>query len=568
MKLFKAITLFLSTAFVFGALAACNAPQSSNPSSTPSNSSSSSAEEENYIYPADNFTDWAIPLSGDGEDFNRYECEEGYYQISLPAGREVFYSFSVRSEGQYALYSLDGANGITVTRYDAHTHYIPTDDNGRYTGEQADETEGNNFYSRVNCSTKHFNAQWRATYGLKAESATTVKVRFVWIDEALPDPETIETKITAKEIVGVAADGETGKSAIVVPYTSEYFYDADCELAFTPLGGGEPVYKKGFYRLGTPEKKGEIIYAAITSVPDRMFDKTFATIQYDGNNLTLQTGTAENGDYLVNNYVDFIMSNGGEVDNANGGVPVEGDPTKLCYENVTNKDGLYPVNQELFEFLNYYVQKNSVPSIDESISKSAYWLAPCYYYAAVEAGTRNHPLSLRVGDTEIEIEENGYVYCAIAENGTFTLSCNDVGASAAINGVRHDAPFAITVEKAAVNEILVAFPNASPASGTLTLTLAKTQGTQDNPLTLTTGSIQATPVKLLTTTGVQYSVCYAFTATADGTLSLSFPASLQASCLEQASENGELSIEITSGGRYVIVFISETDAPFTLEVTL
>ena len=568
MKLFKAITLFLSTAFVFGALTTCNAPQNSSQSSTPSSSSSSSAEEEKYVYPADNFKDWATPLSGDGSDYNRYECVEGYYQIELPANREVFYSFAVRSEGQYALYSLDGANGVTVTRYDAHSHYIPTDDNGRYVGEQADATEGDNFYSRVNCSTKHFNTQWRATYGFKSTSATTVKVRFVWFDEALPDPQTIETKITAKEIVGVAADGETGKTAIVVPYTSDYFYDADCELAFTPIGGGEPVYKKGFYRLGTPEKKGEIIYVAITSVPERMFDKTFATIQYDGNNLTLQTGTAANGDYLVNNYVDFIMSNGGEVDNANGGIPVEGDPTKLCYENVTNKDGLYPVNRELFEFLQYYVQKNSVPSIDESVAKSAYWLAPCYYYAAVETGSKNHPLPLQTGDTQIEIEENGYTYCAIADNGTFTLSCNTVGASAAINGVRHDAPFSITVEKAAVEEILVGFPSATPASGTLTLTLTKAQGTQDNPLALTTGTSQATPVEILTTTGMQYSVCYAFAATENGTLSLSFPDSIQATCLEQTSENGTLSIEVEKSGNYVIVFTSNTGEPFTLEVTL
>ena len=143
MKLFKTITLFLSTAFVFGALASCNAPQSGS-QSTPqsgSQSSTSSTEEEKYIYPADNFTDWATPLSGNGADFNRFECTEGYYKIDVPASGEVFYSFSVRSEGQYALYSLDGAAGVTVTRYDATTQYIPTDDNGRYIGEVADETE-------------------------------------------------------------------------------------------------------------------------------------------------------------------------------------------------------------------------------------------------------------------------------------------------------------------------------------------------------------------------------------------------------------------------------------------
>lgn len=573
MKLVKKVALFLSTAFVFGALgalAACGERQSSSQSSTQSSSatsSSSASEEETYIYPADNFSDWATPLSGDGSEYNRFECTEGYYQIQVPANGEVFYSFSVRSDGQYALYSLDSASGVTVMRYDASTDYIPMDDNGRYVGEQADETDGNNFYSRLNCSAKHFTSQWRATYGFKAEQATTVKVRFVWIDEALPEPKTIETKITAKEIVGVAENGEAGKTAIVVPYASEYFYDKDCELAFTPIGGGEPVYKKGFYRLGTPENKGAVIYVAITSIPERMFDKTFATIQYDGNNLSLQTGTADNGDYLMNNYVDFIMNNGGVVDNANGGVPVEGDPTKLCYENVVNDDGLFPVNQELFEFLNYYVRKNTVPSIDETVAKSAHWLAPCYYYAQVEMGTKAHPLPLQTGDTEIVIEENGYTYCAIAENGTFTLSCNTEKASVVVNGIRYDAPFAIHVEKEAVEEVVVGFPSASPAQGTLILTLAKAQGTQGNPLSLTIGTVQATPLKILTENGVKYSVCYAFTATTDGTLTLTLPHSVQAECLEKISENGTLTLTVSAGGTYVIVCTAENHTTFTLETT-
>ncbi len=568
MKLVKKLALFLSTAFVFGvlgALTACGETQSSSQSAPQSNSatsSSSASEEEKYIYPADTFSDWANPLSGDGSEYNRFECTEGYYQIQVPANGEVFYSFSVRSDGQYALYSLDSANGVTVTRYPAESEYINYNE-----AEEADILEDGTFYSRVNCSAKHFTSQWRATYAFKAETATAVKVRFVWIDDPLPEPKTIVTDISAKEIVGVAENGDVGKTAIVVPYASAYFYDADCELAFTPIGGGEPVYKKGFYRLGTPESKGAVIYVAITSVPERMFDKTFATIQYDGNNLSLQTGTAENGDYLMNNYVDFIMNNGGVVDNANGGVPVEGDPTKLCYENVVNDDGLFPVNQELFEFLNYYVRKNTVPSIDETVAKSAHWLAPCYYYAQVETGTKAHPLPLQTGDTEIVIEENGYTYCALAENGTFTLSCSTEKASVVVNGIRYDAPFAIHLEKEAVEEIVVGFPSASPAQGTLILTLAKAQGTPEVPLSLTIGSAQTTPLKILTTNGVKYSVCYAFTATTDGTLTLTFPHSVQAECLEETSENGELTVAVETGGTYLIVFTTENQTSFTLETT-
>ena len=154
MKTIKTWALFLSAAFVFGALAACNPDASSSSSSQDSSvssidSSSSIESEEKYIYPTDNFTAWATPLSGDGGEYSRFECIEGYYQIQVPASGRVFYSFAVRSEGQYALYSLDSASGVTVTRYDATTDYI------NYDGEEADALEDGTFYSRVNGSLKH-----------------------------------------------------------------------------------------------------------------------------------------------------------------------------------------------------------------------------------------------------------------------------------------------------------------------------------------------------------------------------------------------------------------------------
>ncbi len=567
MKLIKKWTLFLSAALAFGALTACNPETSSNSSSenssvSSSDSSSSNESEEKYIYPTENFTAWATPLSGDGGEYSRFECVEGYYQIQVPASGKVFYSFSVRSEGQYALYSLDSAAGVTVTRYDATTDYI------NYDGEEADVLEDDTFYSRVNCSLKHFNAQWRATYAFEAETATTVNVRFVWIAEPLPEPETIVTDVSAKQIAGVAKNGEAGKTAIPVPYTSEYFFDEDCELAFTPIGGGEPVYKKGFYRLGTPQNKGEIIYVAITSVPERMFDKTFATIQYDGNNLTLQTGTAENGDYLLNNYVDFIMNNGGLVDNANGGVPVEGNPNKLCYQNVTNKDGMFPVNAELFEFLNFYVKKNTPPMIDESVSPAAYWLAPCYYYAEVDEGTKGYPFALQTGETSVVVPENRYVYCSIEETGYYVLSCDTVGASVAINGVAYHAPFAITLQAEAIEEILIGFPTATPASGTAVLTLEEAQGVESNPLSLALGSVEITPVKTLTAEGIKYVAAYEYTATQNGTLTITLPSNASVEVLGEKSENGKLTVALETGGVYLIVFSAESEQSFTVEISL
>jgi hypothetical protein len=115
--------------------------------------------------------------------------------------------------------------------------------------------------------------------------------------------------------------------------------------------------------------------------------------------------TDENGNYLTN-------------------------PNKNCYQNYCNSDGLYPVNAELFSFLNLYVQKNKpidAEITDEDWSKQAdwLWLSACYFYVPLTEGTEQNPLTLAVGEYELSLPALDMFYCTIKEEGTYKITCSD-----------------------------------------------------------------------------------------------------------------------------------------------
>ncbi len=337
-----------------------------------------------------------------GSEYNRYEGEEGEYVIQLTAGKTHYYSFSVKSAGQYALETLEVNDNVSIARHSANESYLSP------VGTPATEQEDGTLISKVTCTQVYFNSSWRATYAVTAEASGTLRIRFYRLGDAPPDPKYIVTKVVAEEIVGRAPEGPAEEEAVQVPWLVKdnptYFYDEDYEMTFIDLVTGEEKTARGFYRYGyKTDLNAPVIWAAITSSSERYLENTsFSALESPGINLTIQTGTRPSThpdvqDILQNNYVDFIMNNGGIIDSITE-KPVEGDATKLCYMNVTNSDGLYPVNQELFEFLNYYTQKNP-PFIDDgvNIARENYWLAPCYYYQSVVSGTQNKPIVLQTG---------------------------------------------------------------------------------------------------------------------------------------------------------------------------
>ncbi len=353
---------------------------------------------------------------GRGEEYSRLELTEGCYTVETIRNDEVsnaiWLSFSVKEAGQYMLYSVDNNNKAKATRYDASTAFVPT------IGVEARVDENGDFYSYVNCSENYFSNEWRATFRIKANAGTLVKLCFVKISDPVWTPKSVYTYVYPTEINGQKApDGGEGNKKTVVPYDSKYYYS-------DPTTGGD-----GYYHLET----GEIIFAAISSSPERLLlNGSFSVIHYEGSALNLPNGTNADGNYNILNYVPFIMNcmYDDDIFATDENEKYLINPDKNCYQNYCNTDGLYPVNAELFKFLNLYVQKNK--PIDAEITDEDWknqadwlWLSACYYYAPLNEGIESNPLNLTVGEYQITLPAADIYYCTIKEEGTYKITCSD-----------------------------------------------------------------------------------------------------------------------------------------------
>ncbi len=410
-----------------------------------------------------------------GSAYNRYEGEEGEYLIELSAGKTNYYSFSVNRTGTYALTTLEVKTGFSITRVDANEHYV----NETETYPATLQTD-NTWISEAVCPasyTENDISYWRATYKITSNVNGVVAVKFSRIGDAPREPETIITPVTAQEIVGKAQNPSETDEAKEVPWLStdnpSYFYDEDYEMTFYDLETGEERTARGFYRYGEESNvNAPVIWVAITKTPPRYFEgDSFSTIS--ASNLVLQTGTdPETGNYLLNNYVDFIMNNGGRVDQITG-EPEPGDEDMLCYMNAVNNDGLYPVNQELFDFLQYYVKKNPpIVGDDVNIEKADFWLAPCYYYEARIPGSEGYPIVLTESETSVSVGMTNTYYKIDATTEKRVTIEGSAGLIAYLDGKNHGVSgdgFSITVD-VPVGGITFILKTATPGEYTVTVT--------------------------------------------------------------------------------------------------
>ncbi len=452
-------------------------------------------------------------VAGTGKAYDWFELSlDGHYEI--PIGRDgiVWVNFGVEEAGQYMLYSIEN-NGVTVQRHDASAHYIPIDGNGNYIGHDARVLDDGNFISTVNCGEAYYNEQWRATFSFKGKSGSYAKIHIVKIDTFAWIPGYAHIDAIPEQINGqVAPEGADGKALTVVPYSATYFLDDD-----------------GYYRMGTPENPGELIYLAVTATAPRMLlDKSFCVIQYEGNNLSVPFGTTVEGDYLLKSYAAFFMNNGGDI---SGETPA--DPNANCYQNFVNSDGMYPVNEELYEFLQLYIQKNKPMDIpddiwdNEALREKCAWLAPCYYYADLEPGTKNFPISLEIGENTITTKAMDYTYYNLkyfnsVSEGTITyctMTCEDANAVLLIGDETYTGPFSVTFECNDVNgtTFMLGAADGSATSYTVTITTFGT-GSVDEPITLTDGNNTLNPIKIETFNTPIYEAYYKYVASADGDL--------------------------------------------------
>ncbi len=399
--------------------------------------------------PADQYFDLVIPCehnmsncpdcdyTGSGEKENRVQLTEGCYTVKMRSNGELWLSFSVSQAGQYVLYSVDGAKTVKATRFNANDAYIP-DEGIAAVVKGEGETDGN-FFSYVNCGENYYNAAWRATYRLRGAIDEEIKVCFVRIGEPVWQPKRVSVTMHAEQINGVKAEDMPDDMQLLdVPYDSQYFY-------YAKENGGD-----GYYHLGTEDAVGEIIYAAIDKKAARLFhDNKFTAILKNANTaLNLYAGTDEDENYVIRNYTPFIMNwidenatwNTDRVDpdNPNSSGEPLGDPTKNCYQNFCNDDGVYPVTQELFEFLTLYLQNNS--PADDTITSEIWqthpdylWLSACYYYQKIDVGTADNPKAFNVGTNDISVAARKFLYGTFAEEGRYILTVSDVNVKLIVN---------------------------------------------------------------------------------------------------------------------------------------
>lgn len=565
---------------------------SDSASDSSSDSSSGSEDIPGYIAPpADDATityTKQSSLSGKGTAYERFECREGYYEFTVSARGFTYYSFSISSPGQYALYTMSPVENLTFNRYNASAGSLNED-----SPVPALVLEDGSMYSLVNCSEKIFDYQediqgshWRATYGIKSISGSqTIKVRFVRVADPINEPQTIRQTITPTEIKGVATT-PAQSMPMAVPFESEYFYDADYELSFTtPIGAKkgaatQTITAKGFYRLcerdkdGKITKEGDVIYAAIEK-SSRLMDVTFAEAQDKGNALSVYYETNADGNYVVHDYISFIT-------NDKGGDAAE-DLTKACYMNVCNSDGLFPVNQELFTFLNEYVNVHP-PALgdDVTVEDDHLWLAACSYYRPARKGSINFPVDIPVTEFTTQQTEISYTvtvdqeYTAIfhnikwhgldeKESGYYTITSNDDNAWLTIDNKNYSGKFSVTFEVDKTTGKTFAFsygttPDTAGKTGTFDITVTESNAVYKSPLTVsTTGELILETFEVINADGEKtYFSVYNYTAQGVDSI-LSLTTEYDGATVEVvagADENGNVTAD--ADGNVSITFILTT----------
>ena len=486
------------------------------------------------------YNDVTDGYSGHGNPYDRYLLEADDYFTATLGNSEIWFEFGVEEAGQYAVITTSIQNA-KIERFDASEQWISDK------GHEARTLPDGNLLSTITCSKAEWSAHWKATYCISGTPGSVVKFRIVRLADAPWAPSNIINDVFATETKPLTED-VSGLTMVEVPYSSAYYYDE----------------QSGYYRLGSESKPGAIIYAAITANATRLFGET----SFVGNpnsslappNLKVNVGTTIEGDTLFNNYVPFLY------DAENGG-------SNKGYANFVNKDGLYPVTQELKEFLTLYTTgKVSVPA-DSSANA---WLAPCYYYANINPGTESNPYVVtEYGTFTVDITESNYDYIIyyklkIAEEQgpnttTLRLTVQQDNVKIIINNVhymnygdRTDLKDTVEIEYNPSQGLSLQIINLDfdNTNADINVTIAAREGSYNNPIKLNTGNVVLQPIATLNNQAY-----YEYIVEVDGTLTLTtdsqeiITVNNQNTELNQTSGKMEATVEVTQG-ETIIIYVS------------
>ena len=395
------------------------------------------------------------PTDGNGTEYNRYECQEGYYEFTMPSTKTFWLSFSIPSAGQYALYSIGGANDCSLDR-----HYANAQNSGplAYTAITLDD---GNIYTSFSCPEVEFSKNWRATYKLKGAKGKTIKLRFVRIADPAWTPDVYEEIVTAKEINGKAQDGAAGTVATEVPLTASLTYNQTT----------------GFYQMPT----GETVYVSITATAPRLLGEgaNFISTLATGNPFDLDNGKTQEGDYHVKNYAFFISNYQYAIENGRSYFLTDddynyiSDPSAICYQNFVNSDGYYPLTEELKVFLQHYVTVHPPITDSTELTNENAWLTACYYYKEQPLGTQENPQVLNVGSNSVPLKMGEIYFATFTTTGTYTLYFANPNVIVQIDGNNYTSEQLHTVEFNSESSILILCETADT-----TITIVITEPTE------------------------------------------------------------------------------------------
>ncbi len=504
-------------------------------------------------------TDQAFPSrSADAENdgYHPLDLEEGCYTLEIPDNGELWVCFSAEEVGQFAFYSIGGSS-CTVDRYNAEIGF--TCFLGAH-GKTVENDLGDDFYSFVNRSEENDGSNWRSLYCITGESGALIKVCFTRIASPMWEPQTAITMVYPTEINGKkASDSEAGKQLIVVDFDSNYYFDET----------------DGYYHRGTPDKPGEVIYAAITAEASRMFEgSTFATVLSSiGTALNVQDGYTADGDYNVLCYIPFISNCADDTDpnkKDEDGNPIL-DTSKNCYMNYCNSDGVYPVTRELYKFLNVYVRSHTPIGVETNdpdllaekarpwaehknengadADRNKFWLAACYTYETIALGVEANPHALTVGDNAITVPAKDSYYVTLPD-GVYSIVCEqDVKMYYGVHNFT--APVNVVVDGGVKFRFTM-----GTTGGSATVRVTKLGADADGyvldtaiPL-LTLGDVTLAVHTVYDAEGATYFAYYSYTPTAEGSFSFTL--------------TGDANATVTIGNDTVVNELSPTA---TLSVT-
>lgn len=349
--------------------------------------------------------------------------DTGNYKVKFTsADQKIYYDFAPTpgdSTGFYKISSLGSVDARVIWLHGGKTGGIYN-----YSSDMSPDDEY--FSDNKTVTDKNFELEFAVTPSTIAQSGG-----HCYFEVSLANPEDVGKKfeITVKYSREYIPEQDE-------PYTDVFASDgvltaAPVEGQFTDIPVDELVPKvavddNGWYHWNTVD--GPVLYARINS------------------GLRFLSGPGDSSDPVT---FQFICDQGNDFRISRNGKKYNYTPMFNEYITLCNKDGLYPVNGDIYEFLNVYIDlfghdyfKNLLTGVDFYLPDDMEWLWACGYYEGVTTpefypfvglGTEESPYVLNIDGDEaeftVEIAANSTLYFGTRVPVTFSSAADNVTAT-------------------------------------------------------------------------------------------------------------------------------------------